>query len=178
MVFGVLIYATCVGVNLTGDIVKAVENAIDCVSCHALLVPIQFLAYFGDDLFSRTLIALCQIAKVRKWFCRIEVHVYMDVVQAADPDVCEGLISQQGPILAHDLRSISIGGQTATKLCDVVFGLCKPPPVNPYIVEFPRAVPENPTVFRSTGRKPFQVTHFSDAHIDRQYTVRTVFCFT
>ncbi|KAF8627326.1 hypothetical protein AX15_004402 [Amanita polypyramis BW_CC] len=152
VIFGVLIYATCVGANLADGIIGALENAFDCVTCHALLAPVKFLAFFGDAVFSRAWIVMCQI------------------VGAADPDVCEGLISQQGPILAHDLRSISIGGQTATKLCDVVFGLCKPPPVNPYIVQFPRATPENLTVFKSMGRKPFQVAHFSDAHIDRQYT--------
>lgn len=31
--------------------------------------------------------------------------------------------------------------------------------------------PTNPKQFLSKGRKPFQVVHLSDVHIDRQYTV-------
>ncbi|KAK2461265.1 hypothetical protein APHAL10511_006792 [Amanita phalloides] len=148
----VFICATCISANLADEIVSALGNAIDCVSCHALLVPVKLLAYFGDAIFTKTWIAICQ------------------VVQAEDPDVCQGAISQEGPILAHDLRSISIGGQTATKLCDAVFGLCHPPPVNPYNVLFPKPPPEIPRVFTSSGRAPFQVAHFSDVHIDRSYT--------
>ncbi|GLB42398.1 putative converts sphingomyelin to ceramide [Lyophyllum shimeji] len=137
--------------SLVDDIVNAIENAVDCAGCHALLVPLQGLALLGDAAFDATFIAVCQALKVQ------------------DPDVCEGIIKQQGPILAHDLRSISAFGQTATKLCDSVFGLCQPPPINNYIVPFPKPVPSDPKVWTSKGRKPFQVAHFSDVHIDREY---------
>lgn len=94
----------------------------------------------------------------------------------ADPDVCQGSLSKSGPILAHDLRQISMTGQTATKFCDAVFGLCDPPPVNAFKVPFPKTAPMNPKVFKSTGKPPFQVIHISDVHIDRFYTVRSI-CF-
>lgn len=97
-------------------------------------------------------------------------HIPASILQVEDDDVCEGLISQQGPILAHDLRSISPFKQTSTKLCEAVFGLCQPPDVNEFKFPLPVA-PANPKQWTSQGRQPFQVVHFSDAHIDRQYTV-------
>lgn len=95
-----------------------------------------------------------------------------DVRKAEDDDVCQGLLSEQGPIIAHDLRSISALGQTATKFCDTLLGLCQAPAVNPFTVTFPKPAPTNPKVFTSTGKPPFQAVHFSDVHIDRSYTVR------
>ena len=88
--------------------------------------------------------------------------------------MCVGAIGEQGPILAHALRQMSATGQTATKFCDAVFGLCAPPAVNAYSVPFPKAAPTSPKVFTSTGKAPFQVVHISDVHIDRSYTVRAV----
>jgi hypothetical protein len=38
-------------------------------------------------------------------------------------------------------------------------------------VPIPKAAPANPKVWKSSGKAPFQVLHFSDVHIDRQYTV-------
>lgn len=93
------------------------------------------------------------------------------IVKAADNDVCQGLISEQGPILAHDLRSISALGQTAIKLCNSLVGLCDDPAVNPHTVEFPKPLPAKPRKFISSGKSPFQVVHVSDVHIDRMYTV-------
>lgn len=92
------------------------------------------------------------------------------MVQVVDDDVCEGLISQQGPVLAHALRNISPFGQTSTKLCEVVTGLCQAPDVNQWNVPLPPA-PTNPKEWVSQGNKPFKVVHFADVHIDREYTV-------
>ncbi|KAF8637872.1 hypothetical protein AX17_002498 [Amanita inopinata Kibby_2008] len=145
--------AACVSASLVDDIIHALENAVDCASCHALLAPLQLVALLGDAAFSKTIIAICKTFKL------------------IDDDICEGIVSQQGLIVAHDLRLISTKGQTATKLCDFMLGLCQPPAVNQYMVPFPKPAPKNPKTFVSTGRKPFQVAHFSDVHIDRQYTV-------
>ncbi|KAF9449018.1 sphingomyelin phosphodiesterase [Macrolepiota fuliginosa MF-IS2] len=137
--------------SLADDIVEAINNAKDCNSCHELLVPLTGLAFAGDSAFSSTIIQVCKIMKLE------------------DDDVCEGLVSEQGPIIAHDLRSISPFGQTSTKLCEVLFGLCQAPAVNQFKFPLP-AAPTNPKKWTSQGRTPFQVAHFSDAHIDRQYT--------
>ncbi|KAL0959864.1 hypothetical protein HGRIS_011537 [Hohenbuehelia grisea] len=144
--------ALATGSTLIDDVLAALNNAVDCTSCHALLVPLKALAHVGDtafvDLFTETCIQS----------------------GAEDPDVCQGIISAEGPIIAHDLRQISPAGQTATKLCDALFGLCEPPPVNLFRVQLPPAHPV-PRLPRSTGKKPFQVVHMSDVHIDREYTV-------
>jgi sphingomyelin phosphodiesterase len=63
-------------------------------------------------------------------------------------------------------------GTTATKFCFAVFGLCDQPPVTPFNVSFPKPAPAIPKKFVSTGAPPFQAVHFSDVHVDRNYTVR------
>lgn len=52
-------------VQLVEEVIDGIGDAIDCVGCHALLVPAQFLSYFGDSVFSRVWIAICQITQVR-----------------------------------------------------------------------------------------------------------------
>lgn len=92
-------------------------------------------------------------------------------MQVVDDDVCDGAVGQQAPVLARNLREINPLGQTATKLCDALLGLCQPPKVNNYTVPFPKPPAASPTKPRAGQKVPFQVVHFSDIHIDRQYTV-------
>ncbi|KAJ7635024.1 sphingomyelin phosphodiesterase [Roridomyces roridus] len=128
-------------------IVNALKNA-----------PSQRVAELGDAAFVKTLTSACTVFKLE------------------DDDVCVGAIGEQGPILAHALRNISPLGSTATKLCEGTFGLCQPPPVNEWSVPFPpppvssdsESIPTTERV-KSSGKTPFQVVHFSDVHIDREY---------
>ena len=92
-------------------------------------------------------------------------------IQTVDDDICEGAVGQQAPTIAYDLRKISPFGHTSTKLCSALLGLCQPPSVNQWSVPFPKPSPIAPKKFVSTGKAPFQVVHFSDTHVDRQYTV-------
>ncbi|KAJ7675216.1 sphingomyelin phosphodiesterase [Mycena rosella] len=137
----------------TDALISAVQNADDCPSCLALLGAFQEVAITGDDAFITEFTSLCI------------------GLGAADPDVCTGLIAREGPILAHDLRSINTTGQTAEKLCDALLGMCVTHPVNPFTVPFPKPAPAHPKVFTSRGRAPFRVVHLSDVHIDRMYTI-------
>lgn len=95
----------------------------------------------------------------------------------------------QAPILAHDLRSISLASHAAKNFCSTVFGLCPLQEVIPYSVSFADAHPFEVNVtaakrrgkgkepekrekrWKSKGRKPFQVVHLSDVHVDRSYMV-------
>lgn len=61
----VLLCATRSSGTLVEEVIDGIGDAIDCVGCHAFLVPAQFLAYFGDSVFSRVWIAICQITQVR-----------------------------------------------------------------------------------------------------------------
>lgn len=81
------------------------------------------------------------------------------------------MVGQQGPFIANSLRKISTVKQTSTKLCNSLLGLCESPKVNAWTVPFPKPVPTNPKRWVSTGKAPYQVAHFTDIHIDRQYTV-------
>ncbi|KAJ3759690.1 sphingomyelin phosphodiesterase [Lentinula raphanica] len=138
----------------SSQILSVLESIVDCASCLAALIPLQVLAHLGNDAFSDTFIAVC------------------DIAQLEDPDVCSGLLSRLGPIIAHDLRSIDVAGQTGNRLCDALFGFCASKTPNAFSVPLPSptgpvAPPSTPTVRKA----PFQVVHISDAHIDREYTV-------
>ncbi|KAF5314518.1 hypothetical protein D9611_007116 [Ephemerocybe angulata] len=139
--------------SLVDDILDAIKNAATCATCHALFVPLKALAVLGDKPFTKTFVAVCKAAKV------------------VDNDVCDGAVGMQAPIIAHDLRHINPLGQTATKLCNALLGLCQAPDVNTYKVPFPKAAPTTVTPVVAGRNPPFQVVHFSDVHIDREYTV-------
>ncbi|KAI0702327.1 sphingomyelin phosphodiesterase [Cytidiella melzeri] len=140
--------------SLIDEILSALQNATDCASCHAIVLPpLQTLALLGDDAFVSGLIEICETTK------------------AEDTDVCIGELSRSGPIMAHALRSFEPAGLTATKFCEAAFGLCQQPPVTPFNVSFPKPAPVVKDPIVSKGRTPFKVVHLSDVHIDRNYTV-------
>jgi len=167
----VLVLSSCTAGSLLREILTAFENAVDCGSCHALLVLLQDLARLGDSTFVATMVTLCETLKVSTANTRHPRLTEAYCSKLEDDDVCQGAIGEQGPIIAHDLRQISPSGRTGTLLCDAMLGLCQAPAVNPYTVPIPSPVPANPKVWKSSGKVPFQVLHFSDVHIDRQYTV-------
>ena len=74
----------------------------------------------------------------------------------------KGVVGTQSFILR------SINPLASTQPCDSV---CQPPAVNSWKVPFPKPAPAKPKAFVSTGKAPFRVLHFSDIHIDREYTV-------
>ncbi|KAJ3556752.1 hypothetical protein NP233_g11907 [Leucocoprinus birnbaumii] len=137
--------------SLVDDIANAISQAVDCGSCHALLVPMKGLAELGNSVFSDTMAAVCKS------------------IGTEDDDVCDGTLGELGPILAHDLRAISPFGRTATQLCNSVFGLCQQPAVIQMKFPVPRA-PRTPKMWVSKGGQPIRVAHFSDSHVDREYT--------
>lgn len=55
--------------GLVDDIVDAIVNAVDCGSCHALLVPLKGVAIIGDSEFADTFIAVCKTLGVGCFFC-------------------------------------------------------------------------------------------------------------
>src|SRR5260221_2136242 len=153
------------------DIHKALEKAVDCPTCHGILAVLVPLAFLGDSAFSNTLITICKAAKVTHPKHISSSWVLTLWYKVQDFDVCEGIISQQGPIIAHDLRRAGPFGKAATRLCNSLTGLCQQPPVTPYSLQFANPRPTAPKVWSSAGKAPFQVVHFSDVHIDRSYVV-------
>ncbi|GAA5835842.1 hypothetical protein JCM5353_003368 [Sporobolomyces roseus] len=163
-----LLLAVCVYASFVEDFMGDVETAISCGTCIGLLAPLQALAHVGDDAFVDLFVGFCTKLGIE------------------DADVCAGAVGTQAPILAHDLRSMSLASHAAKNFCSTVFGLCPLQQTIPHTVNLTEA-PIEPDSFdfkavrsgnrprmakkwKSRGRKPFQVVHISDVHVDRSYT--------
>ncbi|ORY88479.1 Metallo-dependent phosphatase-like protein [Leucosporidium creatinivorum] len=154
----------------------AVEAGISCGTCIGLLLPLKALANVGDDAFVDFFVGFCTKLGIE------------------DADVCAGAVGTQAPILAHDLRSISLASHAAKNFCSTVFGLCPLQQVIPYSVTFtdahPLGVEQSATKghkarqgddkmerkWISKGRKPFQVVHLSDVHPGSNTICSKVIC--
>ncbi|KAI1321123.1 Metallo-dependent phosphatase-like protein [Xylariaceae sp. FL0255] len=139
--------------DTVSEILADIEDAVDCAACEALLVVLQVVAHLGNDAFVDVITDVCIAAGIE------------------DDDVCEGAISMQGPILAHDLRNMAIPSHTAQLFCTTIFGLCDYPDVTDYTVEFPSAKPSDAVRPPASGEDPIQVVHISDIHVDLSYEV-------
>ncbi|KAL5350564.1 hypothetical protein ACLOAV_004133 [Pseudogymnoascus australis] len=138
--------------SVASDILDDIENAVTCAACEAVLLALKGLAHLGNDAFVNVVTDVCKLAKVE------------------DDDVCEGLISEEGPVIAHDLRKIKIGSATSKTLCASLIGLCPYPEVKPYAIPFPKAKPAAKRPI-SSGQSPIQVVHISDTHVDLSYEI-------
>lgn len=183
-----LLLALCVYASFVDDFMGVVEAGISCGTCIGLLLPLKALANVGDDAFVDFFVGFCTKLGVRATQSshnRAPVDP-QPLLQIEDADVCAGAVGTQAPILAHDLRSISLASHAAKNFCSTVFGLCPLQEVIPYSVTFadahPLGVEESAAKDRRTkhgrakkwvskGSKPFQVVHLSDVHVDRKYLV-------
>ncbi|KAJ5233042.1 hypothetical protein N7468_005998 [Penicillium chermesinum] len=104
-----------------------VQLASTDFTMQSLLLVLQVLAHLGNDDFVEVITDVCVL------------------VGAEDKDVCEGAISREGPILAHDLRNMVIPSHTSTLFCGTIFGLCDYPDITEYTVQFPSDKPANAT---------------------------------
>lgn len=96
--------------------------------------------------------------------------VVLIFLKVEDSDVCAGAIGLEGPIIAQDLRKMTLGSHTSQLFCITFFGLCDFPAVTPYNVPFPSPKPatQRPAV---SGKTPLKIVHFSDIHVDHEYEV-------
>lgn len=74
----------------------------------------------------------------------------------------------EGPIIAQNLRSMSVTSNTAKLFCVTFLGLCPYPDVNKWAVPFPSPKPSKGRPAPS-GQKPIKVVHYSDIHVDPKY---------
>ncbi|THZ64346.1 sphingomyelin phosphodiesterase [Aureobasidium pullulans] len=139
--------------DTVSDVLNDIKNAATCTACQSLLGVLQAVAHLGNDAFVGVITAVCQSLGVE------------------DADVCAGAIGLEGPILAHDLREMTIGSHTAQLFCGTIFGLCDYPAVTPYSVTFPSAKPAGASRPASSGKTPLKVVHYSDIHVDLSYQV-------
>ncbi|KAH8680783.1 calcineurin-like phosphoesterase [Xylariales sp. PMI_506] len=134
------------------DIIDDIEDLATCSACEALLVVLKALAALGNDDFTDVIIDVCEGLGIE------------------DDDVCAGAIGLEGPILAHDLRQMTIGTKTSQLFCLTIFGLCQWPDVD---TSFSLDLSAKPDTSRpsSSGKTPIQIVHISDIHVDLSYTV-------
>ncbi|GAA6019186.1 hypothetical protein JCM8202_000927 [Rhodotorula sphaerocarpa] len=133
----VVLLAVCVYASFVDDFMGDVEATISCGTCIALLAPLQALARVGDDAFVDLFVGFCTKLGIE------------------DADVCAGAVGTQAPILAHDLRSITLASPAAKNFCTTIFGLCPLPNTIPHTVnvtERPELVLEADEFARFTAR--------------------------
>ncbi|KAK4575355.1 hypothetical protein LTR86_001209 [Recurvomyces mirabilis] len=128
-----------------------IENTVTCAGCETLLATLQALAHLGNDAFVAVIASVCILSG------------------AEDADVCTGAVGLEGPIIAHDLREMTIPSKTSQLFCTTFFGLCDYPTITPYTVPFPKPKPATSRPAAS-GKTPMQVVQFSDIHVDLSYT--------
>ncbi|KAI5272000.1 sphingomyelin phosphodiesterase [Aureobasidium subglaciale] len=141
--------------DTVSDVLNDTKNAATCTACQSLVGVLQAVAHLGNDAFVGVITAVLQSLGV----------------QGEDEDVCAGAIGLEGPILAHDLRGMTIGSHTAQLFRGTIFGLCDYPAVTPYTVQFPSAKPAGAVRPPSSGKTPLKVAHYSDIHVDLSYQV-------
>ncbi|GAA5957637.1 hypothetical protein JCM8115_001381 [Rhodotorula mucilaginosa] len=149
------------------QVLDSIYDSAACPACLALLFPLQALARRGDEAFTDLVVGFCIQFKIQ------------------DEDVCDGAVRSQAPILAHVLRTISPGTDSYRKICSTLMEVCAPPPLKQITLNF--TSPPVPALavrdltsparikkeWTSRGRRPFQVAHLSDVHIDRKYAVNS-----
>lgn len=87
--------------------------------------------------------------------------------QATDADVCTGMMTKEGHGLYSAFRNMSVPSHTAETYCSTTLQQCNPK-ARPYTFTFPSPKPKASRPPPS-GKKPIEVVHFSDTHIDLSY---------
>lgn len=137
------------------------------------MLLLKGIAAVGDDAFVKSAKALCKISKVRmsgnyNGVVCLEANDW----QVQDADVCDGLIELEGPTVARAIRDMKLYSRTARTFCGGIVGLCKIPDTKgdgPKLPPMPDIEDHGRPGF--SGEKPIHVVHFSDIHVDHQYTV-------
>ncbi|KAM5352777.1 hypothetical protein ACJ41O_005499 [Fusarium nematophilum] len=153
------------------DIWKDIKTDAVCLGCHVSFprtgerTPIDLvkgivwflkaLANLGDDVFVAFLQESCK------------------AFAGLDADVCDGTVALEGPVIASSIRKIQAGSRESQMLCAGLIGLCNFPAVEQY------EVPVTPVPAYAALPKPkdtgdvemLRIAHFSDIHIDPEYTV-------
>ncbi|KAM3449141.1 hypothetical protein MY3296_007179 [Beauveria thailandica] len=130
-----------------------IKGVATCSACQGILGLLKGIAFFGEGAFVNTAKIICKFSKIE------------------DPDVCDGIMELEGPTLARLVWGLSFYGRTSQLFCSAILGLCGLPSSLKLSLQFPPK-PDNLTSGRPppSGKKPIQVVHFSDIHIDHHYT--------
>ncbi|PNY25334.1 Sphingomyelin phosphodiesterase [Tolypocladium capitatum] len=136
--------------SLVDDIWNDLKNSATCAGCQSILGLLKGLTVLGDGAFVSVIQGICKMAKVQ------------------DDDVCNGAVALEGPIIAADIRKMTLGSRTSDAFCTTFFGLCGFPAVADWKVPFPSSKPSNGRP-NPSGKDPIKIVHYSDVHVDRLY---------
>ncbi|EFY91799.1 acid sphingomyelinase, putative [Metarhizium acridum CQMa 102] len=136
--------------GLLDDIWQKLKDATTCAGGELLLGALKVLAFFGDGAFVKVIQGICKLAKVQP------------------DDVCDGAVALEGPIIAADIRKISVGSRTSKAFCTTFLGVCGYPDVQTWDITYPSAQPTGGRP-RPGGKDPIKIVHYSDIHIDPLY---------
>ncbi|OAA36240.1 Sphingomyelin phosphodiesterase [Metarhizium rileyi] len=133
--------------GLLDDIWEKFKNAATCSGGELLLGALKVLAFFGDEAFVKVVQGICKLAKVQP------------------DDVCDGAVALEGPIIAADIRKMSVGSRTSKAFCTTLLGVCGYPDVQTWDIAYPSAQPAGGRP-EPSGKEPIKIVHYSDIHID------------
>ncbi|PHH89254.1 hypothetical protein CDD83_6421 [Cordyceps sp. RAO-2017] len=136
--------------SYTDDIWHKIKSSTGCSSCESVLTLVKGLAKISDKSLIKVITGLCKLAK------------------AQDPDVCEGAVAREGPIIAGALRKMTIGSRPFKAFCTTLLGACGYPDVIPWKVPFPSPKPRGGRP-KPSGQRPLKIVHYSDIHVDPLY---------
>ncbi|KAM4056282.1 calcineurin-like phosphoesterase [Hirsutella rhossiliensis] len=136
--------------NLAKKLWNKIKWGGGCVTCETVFALMRGLAFLSDSALIKVVQSLCKMAG------------------AQDDDVCEGAIAREGPIIAQALREMKRRSKASKEFCTTLLGACAYTPVTPWNVSMPVLKPKR-TRPRPSGKKPLQVVHYSDIHIDTLY---------
>lgn len=183
-----LVLAAVILPIMSPQVLDSIYDSAACPACLALLFPLQAMARRGDEAFTELVVGFCIQFRVSSPMQAFTTHNGARMLirrrdQIQDEDVCSGAVRSQAPILAHVLRTISPGSSSYRKICSSLLEMCAPPPLNQITLNFtsppvPALAAKDATSpvrikkeWISRGRRPFQVAHLSDVHVDRKYAV-------
>ncbi|KAL0084755.1 Metallo-dependent phosphatase-like protein [Phycomyces blakesleeanus] len=127
---------------------------MSCSSCISAMQVVKRMSFVSDAMLISSLVNVCKRSK------------------KLDPEVCQGVIEEQAPVVRKVLKTMDVSGRDGHLLCAAVLNSCPYPAVIPWTVQFPKSKPKNPIVKRSKGQL-ISVVQLSDWHIDPDYQVGT-----
>ncbi|OAA49477.1 Sphingomyelin phosphodiesterase [Metarhizium rileyi] len=89
-----------------------------------------------------------------------------------DEQFCQGVAEVEGPPLTSIVKNLETDSAPTAQFCRSFVGLCDAPGIDHWSVEFASKKPSSPANRNSfSNKKPIQVIHYSDIHIDPLYEV-------
>ncbi|KAJ6441250.1 sphingomyelin phosphodiesterase [Purpureocillium lavendulum] len=121
-----------------------------CGGCKSILRLLKGILKDGNETFLGLATTLCQQGT------------------SYDAEFCKGTIEREAPVIADLVKTVDVDSKAATEFCRTFLGVCEATAVDAWTVPFPSRKPCDTRV-KPSSKKPIQVVHYSDIHIDPLY---------